>query len=90
MQYVQGFSALVSGAVMLAYTLPQSVWGVGAGFFVSKTNRYKLVIVSMSLIMSRHEHSEAYQIYVRSLELLCGRWDWPCRFCGPLPLHWER
>lgn len=45
MQYVKGYSALTSGALVLAYTLPQSVWGIGAGFFVSKTNRYKLVIV---------------------------------------------
>ena len=44
MQYVRGYSALVSGALVLAYTLPQSIWGISSGFFVSKTNRYKLVI----------------------------------------------
>ncbi|CAK7245822.1 MAG: hypothetical protein STHCBS139747_007422 [Sporothrix thermara] len=45
MQYVKGYSPLVSGSLVLAYTLPQSLWGICAGFFVSKTNRYKLVIV---------------------------------------------
>jgi hypothetical protein len=56
MQYVQGYSALVSGALVLAYTLPQSVWGIGAGFFVSKTNRYKLVIVSRSLQRLKYKY----------------------------------
>ncbi|KAH8883380.1 MFS general substrate transporter [Thozetella sp. PMI_491] len=50
MQYVQGCSALVSGALMLAYTLPQSLWGIAAGFFVSNTNRYRLVIVVGALL----------------------------------------
>ncbi|KAI1311252.1 major facilitator superfamily domain-containing protein [Xylaria venustula] len=45
-QYVKGHSALVSGALVLAWTFPQSFWGVAAGFFVSKTNRYKLVLMS--------------------------------------------
>jgi hypothetical protein len=45
MQYVQGYSALLSGALVLAYTLPQAVWGIAAGFFVSKTSRYKLAVV---------------------------------------------
>lgn len=46
MQYVHGYSALVTGALVLAFTLPQSAWGIAAGFFVSRTNHYKLVIVS--------------------------------------------
>ncbi|KAI0477487.1 major facilitator superfamily domain-containing protein [Xylariaceae sp. FL0804] len=50
LQYVKGCSSLVSGALMLAYTLPQSLWGILAGFFVSKTNHYKLVISSGALL----------------------------------------
>lgn len=48
LQYVKGYSALVAGALMLAFTFPQALWGVVAGFYVSKTNHYKHVIVSFS------------------------------------------
>ncbi|WVQ92954.1 hypothetical protein IAU59_000015 [Kwoniella sp. CBS 9459] len=44
-QYVKGYSALKSGALVLAYTLPQSVWGILSGQIISRTNRYKAVII---------------------------------------------
>ncbi|KAH7024950.1 major facilitator superfamily domain-containing protein [Microdochium trichocladiopsis] len=44
LQYVKGYSALVAGALMLAFTFPQAIWGVVAGFYVSKTNHYKHII----------------------------------------------
>lgn len=44
-QYVKGYSALKAGALVLAYTLPQAVYGVVAGQIISRTNRYKAVIV---------------------------------------------
>ncbi|KAI1365586.1 major facilitator superfamily domain-containing protein [Xylaria arbuscula] len=50
LQYVKGYSALISGALVLAWTFPQSFWGVAAGFFVSKTNRYKLVLMSGAVL----------------------------------------
>ena len=46
MQYVKSLSALVSGALMLAYIFPQSFWGISSGFYVSWTNHYKVPIVS--------------------------------------------
>ncbi|KAK8858459.1 hypothetical protein IAR55_002686 [Kwoniella newhampshirensis] len=49
-QYVKGYSALVSGAFVLAYTLPQAVWGFGGGFYISKTNHYKRIIVAGAII----------------------------------------
>lgn len=51
MQYVQGYSALVTGALVLAFTLPQAGWGIAAGFYVSATNHYKLVIVSLAVLI---------------------------------------
>ncbi|WVR06704.1 hypothetical protein IAU60_003736 [Kwoniella sp. DSM 27419] len=44
-QYVKGYSALKSGALVLAYTLPQSLYGIISGQIISRTNRYKAVIV---------------------------------------------
>jgi MFS family permease len=44
-QYVKGYSAIKSGALVLAYTLPQSVWGIISGQIISRTNRYKAVII---------------------------------------------
>lgn len=44
-QYVMGYSALKTGALTLAYTLPQSLYGIVSGFIISKTNAYKAVII---------------------------------------------
>jgi cyanate permease len=44
-QYVKGYTALKSGALVLAYTLPQAFWGVLGGQIISRTNRYKAVII---------------------------------------------
>ncbi|OCF39388.1 hypothetical protein I317_06816 [Kwoniella heveanensis CBS 569] len=49
-QYVKGYSALKSGALVLAYTLPQSVWGILSGQIISRTNQYKAVIIFGSAI----------------------------------------
>ncbi|KAK4687080.1 hypothetical protein P7C73_g3033, partial [Tremellales sp. Uapishka_1] len=43
-QYVKGYSSLVSGALVLAYTFPGAFWSMGSGVYVSKTNHYKRVI----------------------------------------------
>ncbi|WRT69064.1 uncharacterized protein IL334_006047 [Kwoniella shivajii] len=45
LQYVKGYSPLLSGAFVLVYTLPQAGWGIGAGLYISKTNHYKRIIV---------------------------------------------
>ncbi|OCF56470.1 hypothetical protein L486_06414 [Kwoniella mangroviensis CBS 10435] len=45
-QYCKGYTPLVSGALVLVYTLPQAMWGIGAGFYISKTNHYKRIIAS--------------------------------------------
>ena len=50
LQYVLGLSALTSGAYVLAYTTPQTVWGLATGFYVSKTNHYKRLIIAGGLI----------------------------------------
>ncbi|WWC60688.1 uncharacterized protein I303_103264 [Kwoniella dejecticola CBS 10117] len=44
-QYVKGYSPLMSGALVLSYTIPQALWGIGAGFYITKTNHYRRVIV---------------------------------------------
>ncbi|WVW79350.1 hypothetical protein I302_101318 [Kwoniella bestiolae CBS 10118] len=49
-QYCKGYTPLLSGALVLVYTLPQAVWGVGAGFYISKTNHYKRIIASGAAI----------------------------------------
>lgn len=54
LQYVKGYSALVAGALMLAFTFPQALWGVVAGFYVSKTNHYKHVIVRLPYRCTTH------------------------------------
>ena len=46
-QLVRGYSSLVSGAFVLLYTFPQAFIGVGAGYYISRTNHYKRVIVSI-------------------------------------------
>lgn len=45
LQYVRGYSPLVAGALVLVYTLPQSIWGISSGWYVSRTNHYKIVLV---------------------------------------------
>lgn len=47
-QYIKGYSSLISGAWVLAYTFPGAFWGIASGFYISKTNHYKRVIVSLS------------------------------------------
>lgn len=49
-QYVMGYSALKTGTLTLAYTLPQSLYGIISGFIISKTNWYKGVIIFGSAI----------------------------------------
>ncbi|WWD18349.1 hypothetical protein CI109_102799 [Kwoniella shandongensis] len=49
-QYVKGYSSLVSGAFVLAYTFPQAGWGISSGIYISKTNHYKRVIVLGALL----------------------------------------
>jgi hypothetical protein len=49
-QYVMGYSALKTGTLTLAYTLPQSLYGIVSGFIISKTNWYKGVIIFGSAI----------------------------------------
>ncbi|WVQ80580.1 hypothetical protein IAT38_002685 [Cryptococcus sp. DSM 104549] len=49
-QYVKGYSSLISGAFVLAYTFPQAIWGIGSGIYVSHTNHYKRVIVLGALV----------------------------------------
>lgn len=44
-QYVMGYSAIKTGTLTLAYTLPQSLYGIASGFIISKTNWYKAVII---------------------------------------------
>jgi hypothetical protein len=46
-QYIKGYSSLISGAWVLAYTFPGAFWGIASGFYISKTNHYKRVIVSL-------------------------------------------
>jgi hypothetical protein len=53
--YVKGYSSLISGAFVLAYTFPGALWGITSGFYISKTNHYKRVIVSTSLAMERYD-----------------------------------
>jgi hypothetical protein len=48
--YVLGYSALKTGTLTLAYTLPQSLYGIVSGFIISKTNWYKGVIIFGSAI----------------------------------------
>ncbi|UOH83232.1 hypothetical protein LQV05_005951 [Cryptococcus neoformans] len=50
LQYVKGYSSLVSGAFILAGTVPQAIWGVIGGFYISKTNHYKRVIIAGAAI----------------------------------------
>jgi hypothetical protein len=45
-----GYSALKTGTLTLAYTLPQSLYGIVSGFIISKTNWYKGVIIFGSAI----------------------------------------
>ncbi|WWC68285.1 uncharacterized protein I206_102208 [Kwoniella pini CBS 10737] len=49
-QYVKGYTPLVSGAFVLAYTIPQAFWGIGAGFYITKTNHYKRIIIAGAAI----------------------------------------
>jgi len=49
-QYVMGYSALKTGTLTLAYTLPQSLYGIVSGFIISKTNWYKGVIIFGSAV----------------------------------------
>ncbi|RSH89300.1 hypothetical protein EHS25_002412 [Saitozyma podzolica] len=44
-QYIKGYSSLISGAWVLAYTFPGAFWGIASGFYISKTNHYKRVII---------------------------------------------
>ncbi|KAL7423545.1 hypothetical protein Q5752_001125 [Cryptotrichosporon argae] len=50
LQYAKGYSALVSGAVVLACTFPSAPWGILGGFYISKTNHYKRVIVAGAVL----------------------------------------
>jgi hypothetical protein len=35
----------MSGVFVLVFTFPQTLWAILSGFYISKTNRYKIVIV---------------------------------------------
>ncbi|EIW73620.1 hypothetical protein TREMEDRAFT_13940, partial [Tremella mesenterica DSM 1558] len=50
LQYVKGYSSLVSGAWILVTTLPNTVWGIWSGFYISRTNHYKRIIVIGALL----------------------------------------
>jgi hypothetical protein len=45
----------MSGVFILVFTFPQTLWAILSGFYVSKTNRYKNVIVSYLLAEFHHE-----------------------------------
>lgn len=46
LQYVKSYTSLMSGTFILATTFPQAMWGVGAGYYISKTSHYKRIVVS--------------------------------------------
>ncbi|KAI9631894.1 major facilitator superfamily domain-containing protein [Dioszegia hungarica] len=45
LQYVLSYDAFMSGVFILVFTFPQTLWAILSGFYISKTNRYKIVIL---------------------------------------------